>query len=216
MAKRSSEPASSDKAKVRVFFAEVEGNNESVQEALRTMVSAMTRPVRVVAEQRLNGKAPSLLRQPDAEDIEDAVDQAEQVEEDSIEDSAAAAVRKPRGTGKKVDRNAGLELVPDLNFRPGGKQTFKAFVDDKKPKNDREVALAAIYYMQKIMGLTKIGARHVMTAFKEAGIAVPVDVRQTIRNVKNTSARLSFTDMEDIRTTTQGENFVEHDMGKTD
>jgi hypothetical protein len=42
MAKRSSEFASgTDKAKVRVFFAEVEGNNESVQEALRTMVSAI-------------------------------------------------------------------------------------------------------------------------------------------------------------------------------
>jgi hypothetical protein len=49
MAKRNNEPTSgADKAKVRVFFAEVEGNNESVQEALRTMVSAMSRPVRVI------------------------------------------------------------------------------------------------------------------------------------------------------------------------
>jgi hypothetical protein len=43
MAKRNNEPTSgADKAKVRVFFAEVEGNSESVQ-ALRTMVSAMRR-----------------------------------------------------------------------------------------------------------------------------------------------------------------------------
>ena len=39
MAKRSNDPTpGTDKAKVRVFFAEVEGNNESVQEALKTMV----------------------------------------------------------------------------------------------------------------------------------------------------------------------------------
>jgi hypothetical protein len=45
MAKRNNEPISgADKAKIRVFCAEVEGNNESVQEALKTMLAAMTRP----------------------------------------------------------------------------------------------------------------------------------------------------------------------------
>ena len=47
MARRNgNEPAlATDKAKIyRVFFVEVEGNNESVQEALKTMVSAMNRP----------------------------------------------------------------------------------------------------------------------------------------------------------------------------
>ena len=65
MARRNgNEPAlAADKAKVRVFFAEVEGNNESVQEALKTMVSAMNRPARVIAEQKSNGKAAILLDQ---------------------------------------------------------------------------------------------------------------------------------------------------------
>jgi len=54
----------------------------------------------------------------------------------------------------------------------------------------------------------------VMTAFKEAGKAIPVDVRQTIRNVKRSKIWLNFTDIEDVRTTTQGDNFVEHEMGK--
>jgi hypothetical protein len=52
MARRNNEPAfSADKAKVRVFYAEVEGNNESVQEALKTML-AMSRPARVISEQK--------------------------------------------------------------------------------------------------------------------------------------------------------------------
>src|SRR6185437_10924308 len=63
MARRNSESAfGTDKAKVRVFFAEVEGNNESVQEALKTMVSAMSRPVRVISELRSNGGAALLTR----------------------------------------------------------------------------------------------------------------------------------------------------------
>ncbi len=213
MARRNNEPISlMDKAKIRVFFAEVEGNNESVQEALKTMLSAMSRPVRVISGQKANGSATVLLPEVDVEEAEEAIDQVDV--EPPGEESASPSVRKPRGTGKKIDRNAGLTLVPDLNFRPSGKQTLKEFVDGKSPKNDLEAALATVYYMQHSMALPKIGPAHVVTAFKEAGKAIPVDVRQTIRNVKKTKIWLNFSDIEDVRTTTQGDNFVEHEMGK--
>jgi hypothetical protein len=215
MAKRNNEPTSgADKAKVRVFFAEVEGNNESVQEALRTMVSAMSRPVRVISEQKVNGQSTTLLQQTDVDEVETANDQVEEVE--PLGEEPTPTARRPRGTGRKVDRNAGLDLVPNLNFMPNGKKTLKEFVEEKSPKSDIETALATVYYMQRIMGLTKIGPAHVMTAIKEAGKAIPVDVKQTIRNVKNSRMWLNFTDIEDVRTTTQGYNFVEHDMGKSE
>jgi hypothetical protein len=211
MARRKDEAASgADTAKVRVFFAELEGNNESVQVALKTMLSAMSRPVRVISEQKANGSATVLLPQADVEEAEEAIGQAEEVGALS-EESTPPTARKPRRTGKRVDRNAGLNLVPDLNFRPDGEQPLKEFVDEKSPKNDLEAALATVYYMQRFMGLAKIGPAHVMTAFKEAG---KPDVRQTIRNVKKLKIWLNFTDIEDIRTTTQGDNFVEHEIGK--
>ncbi len=202
-----------DKAKVRGLFAEVDGNNESVQEALKTMLSAMSRPVRVISEQSANGNASVLLSRADAEEVEKTIDQVDEVDALS-EEPVPLSARRPRGTGKKTDRNAGLNLVPDLNFRPSGKQALKDFIDHKNPKNDLEAGLAAVHYMQHVMGLTKIGPAHVMTAFKEAGKAIPVDVRQTIRNVKKSKIWLNFTDIEDIRTTTQGDNFIEHEMGK--
>ncbi|WP_439406648.1 hypothetical protein ACNJX9_35155 [Bradyrhizobium sp. DASA03076] len=213
MVKRNGGDASGvDKAKVRVFFAEVEGNNESVQEALKTMVSAMNRPVRVLSDQGANGKHPALLQQANVEEVEETIE----VEEADALDDEPANSRKPRGTGKKVDRNAGLNLVPDLNFRPSGAQSLKEFMDQKKSKNDLETVLAAVYYMQRVMSLTKIGPAHVMTALKEAGIPIPVDLKQTVRNVKKSKMWLNFTDIEDIRTTTQGDNFIEHEMGTTE
>lgn len=214
MARRGSEPTiGTDKAKVRVFFAEVEGNNESVQEALKTMVSAMNRPARVIAEQKSNGKASVLLEQTDVAEAEQSLDEAEELDE-VVEEPVLQNARRPRGSGKKVDRNAGLNLVPDLDFRPDGGRSLKAFIQEKSPKNDLETVLATVYYMQHDMALSKIGASHVMTAFKEAGKAIPVDLRQTIRNVKKSRMWLNFTDIEDVRTTTQGDNFVEHEMGK--
>src|SRR5579884_872346 len=140
MARRSNEPIyGADKAKVRVFFAEVEGNNESVQEALKTMVSAMSRPVRVIADQTINGNTAVLLPQADAEEVEGAIEQVDV--ESAGEEGPSPSPRKPRGTGKKIDRNRGLALVPNLNFRPSGKQSLKEFLDEKSPKNDLEAVL---------------------------------------------------------------------------
>jgi hypothetical protein len=213
MARRNSDPPSGgDKAKVRVLFAEVEGNNESVQEALRTMVSAMNRSARV--EHKVNGRPAPLLQQTDLpEEVEELIDQ---VADDAAMDDgpASAPPRKPRGSGKKVDRNSGLGLVPNLNFMPAGKQPVKDFIAEKDPKTDMESTLVLLFYMQRMMALTKIGPPHVMTAFKEAGKAIPVDVRQTIRNAHYKKMWLTFDDIEDLATTTQGDNFVEHEMVK--
>jgi hypothetical protein len=182
------------------------------------MLAAMNRtsqPLRVISEQRANGKAAVLPPQSEVEEVEEAGDQAEEVEVPG-EESAPPIARRTRGTGNKVDRNAGLTLVPNLNFRPDGKQTLKEFLDEKSPKSDMEVTLAAVHYMQHFMALTKIGRSHVMTALKEVKKPIPVDVRQTIRNVKSKKMWLNYTDIEDVKTTTQGENFVEHDMGKSE
>lgn len=216
MAKRINEPIpGADRAKVRVFFAELEGNNESVQEALKTMVSAMSRPVRVISDQKANGKPAALLEKVEPDELEEAIDQAEEPEA-LAEDDPAQSLRRARGTGKKVDRNAGLELVPNLNFRPNGKQSLKEVIEQKGPASDVETTVLVVHYMHHIMGLSKIGPAHVLTAFKEAGKAVPVDLKATIRNIKKSKMWLNFTDIEDIGTTTQGDNFVEHEMGKSE
>jgi hypothetical protein len=214
MAKRSNEPTfGPDKAKVRVFYTEVEGNNESVQEALKTMVAAMSRPVRIVTEQKTNGEAALLTEHVDV--VDEVIDQADDIDA-GAEESAPSNLRKPRGAGNKVDRNVGINLVPDLNFMPKGKQSLKEFLDTKKPKNDVEFVLSTVYYMQHEIGLPKIGPGHVKTALKEAGISIPVDLKQTIRNLKNRKIWLNFTDIEDVRTTTQGENQIEHEMSKSE
>ena len=44
-------------AKVRIFFAEVEGDNDSIKEALRSMAQAMNRPVIAQAPLRQIGQA---------------------------------------------------------------------------------------------------------------------------------------------------------------
>ena len=48
MARKHDQDPAPDKGKVRIFFAEVEGSNDSIREAIRTMAQAMNRPPNVV------------------------------------------------------------------------------------------------------------------------------------------------------------------------
>jgi hypothetical protein len=216
MAKRVNDDAGADKGKIRLLYAEVEGNNQSLQDALKTMVTAMNRPVQLItAPSRIAPNSPAGLgtqaEQPAFEDQTSAetLDDGPSVESN---DTSAGPTRK-RGGGPKTDRNAGIKLVPNLDFVPDGEDALKKFFAEKGPKSDMEQVLVLVYYMQHTIALPAIGPGHILTAFKDVGKPVPVDLRGTIRNMKNQKAWLNFTDLEAIRVTTQGDNIVEHELG---
>jgi hypothetical protein len=212
MVRRNSDSAGDDKAKVRILFAEVEGNNETVQEALRTMVSAMSRPARVV-HFKPNGEPPALT-QPDLipDGVEEVLDSEDVAEEPRQTETNSG--RKQRGSGPKIDRNAGIALVHDLDFRPEGCPTLREFFADRSPTADMEQILVVLYFMQHKMRISKIGANHIITGLKDVGKSIPLDLKQTIRNMRGKKAWVKFSDIEDISTATAGDNHVNHDMGK--
>jgi hypothetical protein len=215
MAKRGNDDAGADKGKIRLLYAEVEGNNQSLQDALKTMVTAMNRPAQLITvASRIAPNSPAGLgTQADQTASENQV-AAETLDEGSSAESndTPPVLTRKRG-GPKTDRNAGIKLVPDIDFVPDGKQALKKFIAEKEPKSDMEQVLVLVYYMQQTLALPAISAGHILTAFKHVGKPVPVDLRGTIRNMKNQKAWVNFTDLEAIRVTTQGDNVVEHELG---
>jgi hypothetical protein len=215
MAKKSQEVVGTDKGKIRLIYAEVEGNNQSLQDALKSMVAAMNRPQVVTAPSRINGNSTAVFAAQAEEVVSEDEFSPDTVEDVSLEQSneTSAVPARKRGTGPKVDRNAGIKLVPDLDFVPDGKQPLKAFFAEKDPKKDMEQVLVLMYYMHHTLALPTIGLGHILTAFKEVVKPVPVDLRSTVRNMRDKKVWLSFTDMEATRVTTQGDNYVEHELG---
>ncbi len=214
MAKRFVESTqSADKAKVRIVFAELEGSNESVQEALRTMVAAMARPVKVVSEGKSEVRSAKLLEH-EGHTQEEDIEEQEAIVDDEANEKPLHSTRAPRGTGKRTDRNAGLIFLPDVDFFPKEQTSFRDFEKEKNPTNDQEFVLMAVYYLQNHLKLSKIGPNHVYTAFNAVKRKYAADIRQVIRNAKNKQNWLNFTDMEELRVATQGINKVEHEMGK--
>ena len=220
MGRRNNEQQSgSDRSKVRLFFVEVEGNNQSLQDVVRTFTATMNRPVEVArtlkrlpmtaAEQSNAGTpADTTLFDGDSDEFDGVSPEGTETIEEPV------SPRQKRGQGPKIDRNTGIDLVGDLDFVPDGKPSLKTSFFEKSPSTDMEQVLVIAYYLQHTLELTQFGPSHILTAFKHVVVPVPVDLRATIRNIKKAKAWLSFSDLDNIRLTTGGENYVVHELPK--
>lgn len=214
-----------EKGKVRVFFAEVEGSNQTLQDVLRTMSHMLPRAVEVKVPPKLvqNGASgaatnarpsePDLFNQDTA--AREVID-AEQAEQP--DGGAPTNARKKRGEGTNTERNAGISPVADLNFVPRDKPALKAFFGEKAPATDMEQVLVLGYYLKHTLDVATFGPGHILAGFKHVNKPIPVDLRQTMRNMKpmvgskQGKGWLNFTDVEAARLTTEGENVVEHEL----
>lgn len=218
MVKRFNEQnTSTDKGKIRVLYAEVEGNNQSLQDLMKTIAAAMNRHE---SSRTQTNRIPTTdtneartLSGGDESPPQDQMDEAEANGDAEEDQSAQSSQRKQRGKGVKVDRNAGIQAVPDLDFVPDNKLSLKQFYAGKNPKNDMENTLVIGYYLQHTMGLQAFGPGHILSGFKHIAKPVPVDLPQTIRNVKNKKVWFNFDKIENVHVTTEGENYVEHELG---
>jgi hypothetical protein len=229
MAKRGNEQTpQKPNSSLRVRWVEVElnGSDTSIEEALRT-VERMRRPVIEAPPTPKRIASTAAPANGDTAPPEDATlsdkgdgtqadtPSTEPVSDSNGETSAAGdALRKKRGEGKPQDRNAGIKLVGDIDFVPNGKQSLKDLFAEKAPGSDMDQILVICYFLQHTAESTQIGPGHILSGFKHVGKPVPKDLKQTIRNMKEKKAWLNFTDIESIRLTTEGDNRVEHELGK--
>lgn len=208
-----------EKGKIRFIIAEVEGNNQTLQDLVRTMAPMLARPVQVQVPPKLvqNGAAGSVPSarpaEPDLFNPEPAA--PEVIETDEVEQPDAGsngATRRKRGEGANRDKNAGLSIVKSLDLQPDGKESLKDFVAKKKPKTQEEHVAVYIYYLKNVLDEANIGFAHIYTCFKETGERMPGDLPQTCRNAASKKGWIDTADANDLKRTTRGDNLVEKDL----
>lgn len=196
------------RGKVRVFFAEFEGDDTTVQEGLRAFAAAINKPaaqptyIRARPAQNLTGPSPS--DDYEATDESDATEDAHEV----VDGAVAQATSRP----VKQRKPPSMTLVKSLNFYPHDRQSFRDFCATKKHTTQYEQIVLAVYYMRRILDIDSIDAHHIYTCFKEMGVRVPRDLPQIIRNCASTKGWVDATRKEGIEITTIGENAVEIDL----
>jgi hypothetical protein len=110
-----------------------------------------------------------------------------------------------------------LSVVKDLNLRAQGDiPSLRDFFKTKAPNGFAEQNAVFAYYLVKSKEVSSVGANHIYTCYKEVGQRVPGAFLQSLKDTARRQGWLDTSDLEDIRVTTIGENFVEHDLPRKD
>ena len=132
------------------------------------------------------------------------------IENSSPKTSKASKIIKKTKSASKTKTN--FSIVKDLNLKPEEGKSFQDFVNTKLPKTGYEKSLVAVYYLKEILGIKNISVNHVFTCYKDANWRVPADLYNNLAKTASSHGWIDTSNMDDIRVTTQGENYINFDL----
>jgi hypothetical protein len=118
---------------------------------------------------------------------------------------------KPRKAAK--GKGTGWTFLKDLDLRPKGKQSLEAFVEEKQPASNEDKYAVVVYYFSEIAELPAVSTSHVGSAFRlMKNWREPGDVSASLRITSSRKGTLDTSNLESIKITPTGRNFVEHEL----
>jgi hypothetical protein len=203
------------KSKVRVLFAEIEGGDDTIKEGLHSLAAALSRAMQPPArpgKPLLGAGAGTAAGQQEKEVPQVAdVDVSEDVDQLELELDVPEAEKSERRESRPRKPTM-YEMVKDLDLRPKDKVSLRDFFAQKRPEDKQEQVAVFVHYLVHELNLTGINSNHLYHCFKDVGEKVPVDIGKVARNVHQRKIWIDASDIEDLRITPQGENFVLHDL----
>ncbi|HEY9628717.1 MAG TPA: hypothetical protein V6C84_15565 [Coleofasciculaceae cyanobacterium] len=192
------------RGRIRVFFAEVEGDDETIQEGLQA--------INVAANKIFQSAPTKIIKVLPASATSSNED--EFLEEDEDEDEAptlpsVATNSKPKKSSYKPPI---MSIVKDLNLRPEGELSFRDFYAQKKPNTQEQAVTVAVYYLKRVLELDKVTPEYIFTCFKDAGRKTPKNMPQTVRDTAKNKGWVDTSERGNIKITNHGENMVDHDL----
>jgi hypothetical protein len=127
--------------------------------------------------------------------------------ENGAKDGAARPGRR-RATAPSFD--------DELNLRPKGGQSFEDFAAAKKPTNFDERNLVSAYYITRVAKVGPATVDKVYTCYKDRTWRLPADPRNSLAQTAAKRGWLNTKNMDDIKLSMPGENYVEHDLPAKD
>ena len=129
MAKKNSQ------GRVRVFFAEIEGDDETIQDGLKAMASAVNKTFQPKVVNIYRNQPLELPGEESAGETDDTLEDLAELEENTIEGEFVD--RKKRNKSGKKRKPPTMSLIRDLDFRPEGGRAWRRVVRDRRPRRAR-------------------------------------------------------------------------------
>lgn len=118
---------------------------------------------------------------------------------------------KPKASRRKASYTT--KLLKDLDLAPAGKTSLQDFVKAKQPGSNEDRYAVVVYYLQHELNLTGITLNHIASVFRMTpGWKEPTNVRSGITTAASRKATIDTSNFDDLKTTPQGRNFVEHEL----
>lgn len=200
-----------NRARVRVFFGEIEGDNETIRDGLRSIAAAVNRTFQL---ESTTVRVLTVGSDPDPKQLAAAVEQSLEETEVSVgtPESESSEADSPRNKPTRNRKAPSYSFVKDLNLRPDGQVSLRQFYADKKPTDQQEKMTVVLYYLYHVLEIQNVTANHIYTGLKEVDERVPKDIAQALRNISNRKGWVDSSDSDLLKTTVPGDNFVEHDL----
>lgn len=132
------------------------------------------------------------------------------VKSDTVGEGGKEKVNK----SKTKNKPSSFKMLPDLNYKPKGKQSLIDFIKSMPFEKNPEMILGIVYYCKETLNIDRVTTDHIFTGLKELKIPIPPTLYQGIINLKNRSGWLTFEKTDDITYSIQGGNYIEHDLPK--
>lgn len=202
------------KARVRVFFGEIEGDNETVRDALRSIASAVNKtfqPEHTVIKTLTIGSDGNQKESINSAE-QDYTDIDISVEDDSSESSHESPPKSPIRSKSRSKKAPSYSLVKEMNLRPDNAESLRDFYNTKKPSEQQQKVTVILYYLHRILEVEQISSNHIYTGLKEVEERIPRNISQVLRNISSRKGWLDCGDSENLKMTVTGDNFVEKDL----
>jgi hypothetical protein len=135
------------------------------------------------------------------------------------DEPGAEAAPSTAGTGsagaRRRNRKKSSLRALDIDLHPEGKISVRDFAAQKSPSGHFEMNVAAVYYLQEILGLSAIETGHVLAVFNECGWRVPSDPVNSLNKTASAKKWLDTSDTKAIRLTFSGRNHVQLDLPRS-
>ncbi len=164
-----------DNGKIKVLLFELEGNNETLKEGIKTIADT------------LSDKKINILKVESKEVIDNLLEEAEVIEELDLESNSENNIEeKNSNSTRKTKRTYSTPDVIELDLKKGS-PNFEEFVKNTNPTSNSKKYLVIAYWLKEKLGIKEISKEHIYTCFKFMKWSVPADILQPLRSLKSTN-----------------------------
>lgn len=192
--------------KLGEFEIEIQGDKETVQKEFNSL--------REKGLGEIFNSVPTINSVPSQpKELNSKPDTENSIEKSSVEVNKKE--KKPTSTRKKSSSSQSYSMLTDLNLRPSGKLSLEDFYNSLVVKSNMERNITILYYLKRILEIENVNVNHVYTCYKKVGSKVP-NIYQGLIDTKNRKGWIDTNNMDDLKVSISGENYIEHEALKNE